>query len=114
MTSCREPSPSDPSPAVGRGRVAIVLAGGFRRLGVLDEIPGLEQHALGDGAPFGPAPEQELQIHREVLVLLVHRISDHRNRFRILLQRQPLLIPIDGLGLLGQRREDTSDRAGLL
>ena len=115
----RLPIPKDP-PAADRDRsaaaVIIVVVVGSRlgRLAVLDDVARLKQHSLGDLAPLRRAPQEELEVHAEVLVLLADRIGHHGSRFRILLDRQPLLVPADRLGLLGQRRAQPCERARLL
>src|SRR3954451_13519745 len=76
---------------------------------VLHDAAGLEQHALRDLAPCRRAPQQELEVHAEVLVLLADGVLHHRDRLGILLDRDPLLVPADGLGFLGQRRAQTRE-----
>ena len=63
----------------------------------------------GTGFPLrshatGGAPQQELQIHGEVLELLALGVAHDRPRLAIGLDRNPLLVPTDRLRLLGQRR----------
>ena len=108
------PIPSDPSrprlpPAAGPLPAASSAASALSVM-----APGPEKHAFCDRPPLRPPAEQELEIHREVLVLLVPRVLDDRASLGVLLDREPLLVPVDRLGLLGQRREHPGERACLL
>src|SRR5205823_14505508 len=76
---------------------------GLPLLAVPDEIAGLEQDASGDPPPRRRPPQQELEVHAEVLDLLALGVAHDRDRLGIGLQRDPLLIPANRLGLLGER-----------
>src|SRR6266516_1937887 len=62
-------------------------------LTVLDDVAALEENILQNLAPLRAAAEQELEIHSEMLELLVLSISHDGARFPVLFQRQTLLIP---------------------
>ena len=73
---------TDAERAVVRARRAaavalgVVLAGGgLGRLAVLDDVAVLEEDPARDRPPLRRAPQQELQVHREVLVLLADRVG---------------------------------------
>ena len=97
-----------------RGVVAIVAGGSLGGLAVLDDVAGLKQHARGDLAPLRRAPQEELEIHAEVLVLLADGVGHHGFGLRIALDRQALLVPADRLRLLGQRSAQPRERTRLL
>ena len=101
------PAASSPAVAIARG-----LLGG---LGVLDDVAGLEQHALrrsratracGETGTRGPS--------RSACTPRACASRDDRRRLRVLLDGEALLVPVDRLGLLGQRREHPRDRPRLL
>src|ERR1700681_1146752 len=71
----------------------------FRLYAVLHDIAGLEENSLQDLAPFGLSTQKELEVHPEVLELLVLRVAHDVPRRTILLQRKALLIPPYRLGL---------------
>src|SRR5699024_3986988 len=81
---------SEGSRAVG-GRAAgvVVLPGGalFGGLPILDDVTVPEQDPAGDLAPLRLPPQQELQLHGEVLVLLAQRVGHDRQRVGVLLHR---------------------------
>ncbi len=52
-------------------------------LAVLDDVAGLEQDPLRDLAPRRRAPQQELEVHAEVLELLALGVAHHRERLRV-------------------------------
>ena len=70
---------------------------------MLDDVPRLEQDPLRDLPPRRGAPEQELEVHAEVLELLALRVAHHCGRLGVGLDREALLVPPDRLRLLGQR-----------
>src|SRR5438034_7282925 len=82
-------------------------------LTVLDNVAALEEDILQHFAPLRAAAEQELEIHSEVLELLVLSISHDGARFPVLFQRQTLLIPGNRLRLLDERGNHTRERTGL-
>jgi len=71
-------------------------------LTVLDDVALLEEDPAGDLAPQRSAPQQELEVHREVLELLALRIAHDRLRLAISLDCQALLVPTERFGLLGE------------
>ena len=75
--------------------------------------PGLEEHALGDLAPARRPPQQELEIHAEVLELLTLGVAHDRGGLGIGLDREALLVPADRLGLFGQRGAEAREGPGL-
>src|SRR5205809_5910816 len=79
-------------------------------LAVFHDVSGLEENALGDLAPWRRAPQQELEIHAEVLELLALSIPHDCQRLGVGLDRDALLIPTDGFGLLGKRGAETRER----
>src|SRR3954471_7708993 len=95
---CRamRPTPSRRAPP----RLDLGLLG---RLAVLDDVTVLEQDPLRDLAPQGRAPQQELQVHAEVLELLALGVGHDRARLAVGLEGEALLVPADRLGFLGQR-----------
>jgi hypothetical protein len=94
---------------------------GFRRaflvhlrlglLAVLDNVAWLKEDASRDLAPVGRSPEQELEVHAEMLELLSLGVAHDRDSLRIVLDREALLVPADRLGLLGQRGAKAGERA---
>ena len=64
------------SASVGAVRAGSSIRRSPRRLGVLDDVAVPEEDPLGDLPPLGPLAEQELEVHREVLVLLAGASSD--------------------------------------
>jgi ketosteroid isomerase-like protein len=81
---------------------------------MLDDVALLEEDAAGDLAPERGAPQQELQIHGEVLELLPLCVAHDGLRLAIGLHRQALLIPAERFCLLGERRAETGERSGLV
>src|SRR5215213_8759605 len=71
------------------------LLGGFA---ARDDVAVPEEDPLRDLAPEWRAPQQELQVHAEVLELLALRIGHDRARFAVGLEGEALLIPPDRLG----------------
>src|SRR3954468_15460367 len=65
-----------------------------------DDVTALEQDALGDLPPQRLAAQQVLEIHGEVLELLALRVLHHGDGLAVGLDRDPLLVPADRLGLL--------------
>ncbi len=110
----RSPQAADPQrPVLVRplgARPAALEGLGLCLLAVLHDVPGLEEDALGDLAPGRGAPQQELEVHAEVLELLALRVAHHRERLGIGLDGDPLLIPADRLGFLGQRGAQPRER----
>src|SRR3954451_1932845 len=95
-------APPPPRPADAQRRAAgqrlAAVRGALDRallglLAVLDDVAALEQDPLGDLAPQRRAPQQELEIHGEVLELLALRVAHHRDGVPILLDRDALLVP---------------------
>ena len=82
-------------------------------LAVLDDVAGWKRIPCGDLAPDRRAPQQELEVHREVLELLALRVAHDRQRLGVGLDREPLLVPADRLRLLGQRGAQPRERARL-
>src|SRR5438270_819638 len=70
---------------------------------MLDDVTGSKQDSLCDLPPRWRAPQQELEIHAEVLELLSLRVTHHGERLGIGLDRDALLVPADRLGLLSKR-----------
>ena len=69
---------------------------------------------LRDLAPQRRPPQQELEVHAEVLELLALGVAHDRPRLAVGLDGEALLVPADRLGLLGQRRAQARERARLL
>src|SRR5439155_22383283 len=72
-------------------------------LTVLDNVATLEEDILHHFAPLRAATEQDLEIHSELLELIVISISHDGAGFTILFQRQTLLISGNRLRLLDDR-----------
>jgi ketosteroid isomerase-like protein len=81
---------------------------------VLDDVALLEEDPAGDLTPQRRAPQQELEIHGEVLELLALCVAHDGLRLAIGLDRQALLIPAERFGLLGKRRAETGEGSGLV
>ena len=95
----------------GRRLVRLGLGGLLLRLfPVLDDVALLEQDPLGDLPPHRRAPQQELEVHAEVLELLALGVAHDRPRIGVGLDAEPLLVPADGLGLLGERGAEAGER----
>src|SRR5439155_9711491 len=105
---------SPPSPGTSGTSVPLLAGLVLRLLAVLDDVAGLEEDALDDLAEDRLAAEQELEVHAEVLELLLLRVLHDRARLAVALDREPLLVPADRLGLLDQRRADARESARLL
>ena len=95
----------DHEPADGKGRIrpraestALVLDG-VLRLVELDDVALLNRIFCSASRHLLPAGE-ELEVHREVEELLALGVYDS-SRFLVRLDRQALLVPADGLRLLG-------------
>ena len=73
--------------------------------------PGWKSTPSRDLAPARRPPQQELEIHAEVLELLALRVVHDRGGLGVGLDREPLLVPADRLGLLGQRRAEARERS---
>ena len=69
---------------------------------------------VGYLAPQRRSSEEELEVHGEVVELLLLRVAHDRRRLLVALDRQPLRVPADRLGLLDQRRADARVRPHLL
>ena len=80
---------------------------------MLDDVALLEEDSLGDLPPQRRAAQQELEVHAEVLELLALRVAHDRPRLAVGLDGDALLVPADRLGLLGQRRAQPGEGAGL-
>ena len=103
-----------PTPARGTStRRVVVVRGLLGRLAVRDDVALLEQDPPRDLAPLRLLAQQELEVHAEVLELLADRVGHDRARGRVRLDRQPLLVPADRLGLLGQRGAEAGEGARL-
>src|SRR5215218_10377320 len=85
----------------------------FRVVAQLHDVALGEQDALEHLAPLRLLPEQELQVHPEVLHLLVLRVLHDRLRLTVGLYREALLVPADRLGLFDQRRDHAGEGARL-
>src|ERR1700736_3415134 len=70
---------------------------------VLDNVARLKKNILQDRAPVGLLSQQELEIHAEVLELLLLRVLHDGSGGLVLLNRNALLIPVNGLGLFDHR-----------
>ena len=75
--------PSEPERSSSDG--AAIGPAAFDRLGlgllaVLDDVTGLEEHALGDLAPDRRAAQEKLEVHAEVLELLALGVAHDRLR----------------------------------
>ena len=79
----------------------------------LDDVAFGEQDRLQCDAPLRRSAQQELEVHAEVLELLGLSVLHDRLRLSVGLERDPLLVPADRLGLLGQRRDHPSERPRL-
>ena len=62
--------------------------------------PSLNRIVLQRDAPLRRAPQQELEVHAEVLELLGLSVLHDRLRLSVRLERDPLLVPADRLRLL--------------
>jgi hypothetical protein len=91
-----------------------VVLGLFGLLAQLDNVAVLEQHALTGDAPLRRAPEQELEVHREVLELLLLRVRHDRLGVVVLLDVHALFVPVDRLGFLDQRLDHAREGPRLL
>src|SRR5262249_49151405 len=74
---------------------------------MLHDVAGAEQDPLSDLAPGRRPSHQGLEIHAEMLVLLAYGVAHDGERLGIFLHGDPLLVPANRLGLLGQRRTET-------
>src|SRR5205823_12243240 len=81
--------PCGPTPSRVVARVLL------RLLAVLDDVALSEQDLAQDRAPRRCAAEQELEVHAEVLELLLLRVAHDRARRLVLLERDALLVPAD-------------------
>ena len=86
----------------------------FGRLTVLDDVSRLEEDLLEGDVPLLVAADEELQIHSEVLELLLLRVLHDRARLCILLECEALLVPADRLRLFDQGSAHASKRPGLI
>src|SRR5687767_6243009 len=68
----------------------------------LHDVAFREENPLEHLAPLRLPAQQELQVHAEVLHLLVLRVLHDRARLAILLDREALLVPADRLRLLDE------------
>src|SRR5512141_1803074 len=100
------------SPSWNCGCHSIVVRRFFALLAALHDVPAREENAFQSVPPHRLLPEQELEIHPEVLHLLLLGVLHDRLRLFILLQRDALLVPPDRLGFLGQRRDHAREGAG--
>src|SRR6185369_11903112 len=99
---------SDPVEAFGRGAARSLLARLLRLVPQLHDVALGEEDALEHLAPLRLLAEEELEVHPEVLHLLVLRVLHDGLRLTVLLDGEALLIPADRFGLLDQR----GDHAG--
>src|SRR3954462_10322618 len=65
----------------------------FRLIAMLDDVAGFEQDASQQLAPLLVSAQQELEVHTEVLELLMLRVAHDGSRLPVLLQRKTLLVP---------------------
>src|SRR5436305_7179044 len=79
----------------------------LRLLGVLDDVARLEKNPVERLTPFGSPPQKKLEVHSEVLELLVLSVAHDRPRVLVLFDRQTLLVPANRFRLLDQRRDHT-------
>ena len=116
MAHRRPPIPSEPSmsrgPLSGPGSSIAAFSSAPSAFSVMS--PSWNRIPFAIVGPLRAPAEQELEVHREVLVLLVARVGDDRARVLVLLDGEALLVPADGLGLLRQRGEDARQRPDLL
>src|SRR3954454_9051948 len=85
----------------------------LRLLAALDDVALAEENRLQRDAPLRRSPQQELEVHAEVLELLGLGVLHDRPGLRVGLERHPLLVPADRLGLLGERRDHAGERPRL-
>ena len=81
---------------------------------MLDDVSGLEEDLFEGDVPLLVAADEELQIHREMLELLLLRVLHDRARLCVLLECEALLVPADRLCLLDQRGAHARKRSGLI
>src|SRR5471030_309272 len=86
----------------------------LRLFAVLDDIALAEEHFLARDLPFRLAAEKKLEIHREVLELLLLRVLHDRARLGVLLDREALFVPVDCFSFLDHREAHPGKRSGLL
>src|SRR6185503_10866230 len=88
----------------GSSEMRIRSARFFLRLfTVLDYVARREENALKGLTKKRLLAENEFEVHAEMLELLFLRILHDRFGLGVLFHRNPLLIPVDRLGLLDQR-----------
>jgi hypothetical protein len=80
---------------------------------VLDDVAGLEENPFERDAPLRALPDQELEIHPEMLELLLLCVLHDRPCVGIRLEGDALLVPADCLGLLGQGGDHPCERPRL-
>ena len=113
----RLPMPSEPPPRDAARRCVASSSSPSRASSAASPCstmsPCWNSTPCGDLAPLGRRRSRNSRSMREVLVLLADRVAHDRPRLRVALDRQPLLVPADRLGLLGQRRAQPRERPGL-
>ena len=87
----------------------LAVLGLLRLFAALDDVTVREEDRLEGDAPLRRAPQQELEVHPEVLELLALRVLHDRPRLRVWFERYPLLIPADRLRLFGHRRDHAGE-----
>src|SRR3954462_2137803 len=83
-------------------------------LAPLDDVAGREQDLLQLRPPVVLSPQQELEIHAEVLELFLLRVLHDGARLGVGFDGDALLIPVDRLGLLDQGGDHAGEGPGLL
>src|SRR5919112_506916 len=91
--------------------LGILIARLLRLVAELHDVARREQDALEHLAPLRLLAQEELEVHPEVLHLLVLRVLHVRARLTVLLDREPLLVPADRLCFLHQRRDHAGEGA---
>ena len=84
----------------------------FALLAALHDVAVGEEDGLERLPPLGLFAQEELEVHAEVLHLLLLRVLHDRLRGLVLLQRDALLVPADGFRFLGEGRDHACERAG--
>src|SRR3954454_21789251 len=82
-------------------------------LALLDDVAVGEEHLLHRRPPLRGAAQEELEVHREVLELLLLGVPHDGAGLVVALEGAPLPVPADGLRLLGQRGDHARERARL-
>src|SRR5205085_1640058 len=88
--------------ATRRSARALPVLSLLRFFAALDDVSFSEEDRLQRDPPVRRSPDQELEVHAEVLELLALGVGHDRLRLRVALECHSLLVPSDRLRLFGQ------------